>query len=75
MRADALVMVYETAMRFRAEIVAGALRANGIRAVVHSKEFEQTAYAGIGGFRVMVRSEDASDARSFIEETERQDAG
>lgn len=65
-----MVPVYEVPSRPHAEIVAGALRANGIPAQVLMGHFEGTAYAGLGSARVMVRAADAAEARRLIEEAE-----
>lgn len=70
MRADDLVSVYEVPFRWQGEIIAGALREEGIAAVVFLSDFEQSAYAGMGGARVMVRAEDAPRARRIIDEAE-----
>lgn len=69
-RFDDMVPVYEVGSRPHADIVAGALQANGIPAHVFMGNFEGSAYGGIGSARVMVRAEDVARARRIIAEAE-----
>jgi hypothetical protein len=65
---DQLVTVYEAPAPV-AELVAGALRANGIDAAV-APGGEAALHPGHGPSLVRVRAEDAEDARQLIEEVE-----
>jgi hypothetical protein len=67
MRADELVPVFE-GPRPRSELIAGVLHARGVHAEIYGG-LETAAHPGLGDrSRVMVRAEDASTARTIIED-------
>ena len=65
-----LVMVHECGSEIEANLAKGALQAAGIDAMIQAdtagRQRDHIAWSG-GGFKLLVREEDAADAREVLE--------
>ena len=66
-----LVRVFDTEQESEALVVHGLLEANGIDSDVTSLDAQQDILPGVGGTIILVREEDADEARRVIEEYRR----
>jgi hypothetical protein len=65
---EKLVRVFDTEQESEALIVRGLLESSGIDADVTSLDAPQDILPGVGGTVILVREEDAPEARRLIEE-------
>ena len=65
---EKLVRVFDTEQESEALIVRGLLESSGIDADVTSLDAPQDILPGVGGTVILVREEDAAEARRLIEE-------
>lgn len=68
---EKLVRVFDTEQESEALIVRGLLESSGIDADVTSLDAPQDILPGVGGTVILVREEDATEARCLIEEYRR----
>src|SRR5438445_555364 len=66
-----LVRVFDTEQESEALVVHGLLEASGIDSDITSLEAQQDILPGVGGTVILVREEDAAEARRLIEEYRR----
>ena len=71
---EKLVRVFDTEQESEAMVVHGLLESAGIDSDVTSLDAQQDILPGVGGTVILVREEDASTARSLIEEFRRSPA-
>lgn len=64
-----LVRVFDTAQESEALVVQGLLQSSGIESEVTSLDATQDIFPGVGGTIILVREEDAGEARRLIEES------
>ena len=65
---EKLVKVFDTEQESEALIVRGLLESSGIDADITSLDAPQDILPGVGGTVILVREEDAAEARRLIEE-------
>src|SRR5438552_16662768 len=65
---EKLVRVFDTEQESEALIVRGLLESSGIDADITSLDAQQDILPGVGGTIILVREEDAPEARRVIEE-------
>jgi hypothetical protein len=65
---EPLVRVFDTEQESEALIVRGLLESAGIDADITSLDAQQEILPGVGGTVILVRAEDADQARALIEE-------
>jgi len=65
---EKLVRVFDTEQESEAMIVHGLLESSGIDSDVTSLDAQQDILPGVGGTVILVREEDADEARRVIEE-------
>ena len=65
---EKLVRVFDTEQETEAIVVRGLLESNGIDAKLNSLDAPQDILPGVGGSVILVREEDAEQARRVIEE-------
>jgi hypothetical protein len=65
---EKLVKVFDTEQESEAMIVRGLLESSGIDADITSLDAQQDILPGVGGTIILVREEDAPEARRVIEE-------
>jgi hypothetical protein len=65
---EELVRVFDTEQESEALIVRGLLESAGIDADITSLDAQQEILPGVGGTVILVRAEDADQARTLIEE-------
>jgi hypothetical protein len=63
-----LVKVFDTEEESEAMVVRGLLESTGIDAIIQNREAPQDILPGVGGVVVLVREDQAEDARQTIEE-------
>lgn len=63
-----LVRVFDTEQESEAMVVRGLLQSEGIEAITENLEAPQDVLPGVGGVVVLVRAEQADDARAIIED-------
>jgi len=68
---EKLVRVFDTEQETEAMIVHGLLESSGIDSDVTSLDAQQDILPGVGGTVILVREEDADEARRLIEEYRR----
>src|SRR5437870_9409451 len=68
---EKLVRVFDTDQESEALVVRGLLESSGIDSDVTSLEAQQDILPGVGGTIILVREEDADEARRVIEEYRR----
>ena len=68
---EKLVRVFDTDQESEALVVRGLLESSGIDSDVTSLEAQQDILPGVGGTIILVREEDADEARRLIEEYRR----
>lgn len=68
---EKLVRVFDTEQESEAMIVHGLLESSGIDSDVTSLDAQQDILPGVGGTVILVREEDADEARRVIEEYRR----
>src|SRR5438309_8250596 len=68
---EKLVRVFDTEQESEALVVRGLLESSGIDSDVTSLEAQQDILPGVGGTIILVREEDADEARRVIEEYRR----
>ena len=68
---EKLVRVFDTDQESEALVVRGLLESSGIDSDVTSLEAQQDILPGVGGTIILVREEDADEARQLIEEYRR----
>jgi hypothetical protein len=68
---EQLVRVFDTEQESEALVVHGLLESNGIDSDVTSLDAQQDILPGVGGTIILVREEDAAEARRVIEEYRR----
>lgn len=65
---EKLVKIFDTEQESEAMVVSGLLESAGIQSDVTSLDAPQDILPGVGGTVILVREEDADDARTLIEE-------
>lgn len=65
---EKLVKVFDTEQESEALVVRGLLESAGIDADITSLDAQQEILPGVGGTIILVREEDAEEARRMIEE-------
>ena len=65
---EELVKVFDTEQESEAMVVRGLLDSAGIEAVIQNREAPQDVLPGVGGVVLLVRAEQANEARDMIEE-------
>lgn len=65
---EKLVKVFDTEQESEAMVVRGLLESAGIDADITSLDAQQEILPGVGGTIILVREEDADEARRMIEE-------
>jgi hypothetical protein len=65
---EELVKVFDTEQESEAMVVRGLLDSAGIEAVIQNLEAPQDVLPGVGGVVLLVRAEQADEARDIIEE-------
>jgi hypothetical protein len=65
---EELVKVFDTDEESEAMVVRGLLESAGIEAMIQNREAPQDILPGVGGVVILVRPEDAEEARETIEE-------
>jgi Putative prokaryotic signal transducing protein len=68
---EKLIRVFDTEQESEALVVSGLLESAGIECDITSLDAQQDILPGIGGTVILVREEDATDARRVIEEYRR----
>ncbi|MGA8153785.1 MAG: DUF2007 domain-containing protein [Terriglobales bacterium] len=68
---EKLVRIFDTEQESEALVVRGLLESAGIDADITSLDAQQDILPGVGGTVILVREEDAAEARSLIEEYRR----
>jgi len=68
---EQLVKVFDTDEESEGMVVRGLLESAGIEAMIQNREAPQDILPGVGGVWVMVRPDQAEDARQTIEEYRR----
>src|SRR5438067_3130039 len=68
---EKLVRVFDTEQESEALIVRGLLESSGIDSDITSLDAQQDILPGVGGTVILVREEDADEARRLIEEYRR----
>ena len=71
---EELVKVFDTDEESEAMVVRGLLETAGIEAMIQNREAPQDILPGVGGVVVLVRPEQAEEARETIEEYRRNPA-
>ena len=71
---ERLVRVFDTEQESEAMVVHGLLESAGIDSDVTSLDAQQDILPGVGGTVILVREEDANNARGLIEEFRRSPA-
>ena len=66
---EKLAKVFDTEQESEAMVVRGLLQSAGIPAIIENLDAPQDVLPGVGGVVVLVREEQAEDARQLIEET------
>lgn len=66
---EKLVKVFDSELESEALIVKGLLEAAGIESDITSVDVIQDMFPGLGGIVILVRQEDADEARRLIEES------
>ena len=66
---EVLVKVFDTEQESEAMVVRGLLESAGIPSVIENLDAPQDVLPGVGGVIVLVREEQAEDARKLIEES------
>ena len=64
---EKLVKVFDTEQENEAIVVQGLLESRGIESDLKSLDAVQDAFPGVGGSVLLVREEDATDAKKIIE--------
>ena len=64
---EKLVKIFETEQEPEALVVKGLLESAEIMADLRSRELTQEAFPSMGGVQILVREEDAADAKRIIE--------
>jgi len=72
---EKLVRVFDTEQESEAMIVHGLLESSGIDSDVTSLDAQQDILPGVGGTVILVREEDADEAKRVIEEFRRPPVG
>lgn len=65
---EELVKVFDTEQESEAMVVRGLLDSAGIQAIIQNREAPQDVLPGVGGVVLLVRAEQANEARAMIEE-------
>ena len=65
---DELVKVFDTDEESEGQVVRGLLESAGIEAMIMNREAPQDILPGVGGVVVLVRPEQAEEARQTIED-------
>ena len=65
---EELVKVFDTDEESEAMVVRGLLQSTGIEAMIQNREAPQDILPGVGGVVILVRPDDAEEARETIEE-------
>ena len=63
---DKLVEVFDSKQEMEARVVHGLLESSGIRSIITSPEAPQDVLPGVGGTIILVREEQAEEAREII---------
>ena len=69
-----LVKVFDAEQESEALVVRGLLESNGIESIVRPDDLEQDLFP-VGGVAIMVREEQAEEAKQLIEAFRQDDAG
>jgi len=64
---EELVKVFDTDEESEAMVVRGLLESNGIESMIQNREAPQDILPGVGGVLVLVRPDQAEEAREVIE--------
>ena len=67
---EELVRVFDTQQESEALVIQGLLQSSGIEAEVTAIDATQDIFPGVGGTVVLVREEDADEARRVIAESQ-----
>jgi Putative prokaryotic signal transducing protein len=70
---EKLVRVFDTEQESEAMVVRGLLESEGIESDITSLDAQQDILPGVGGTIILVREEDADEARRLIKEYRRAD--
>lgn len=62
-----LVKVFDTDVESEAMVVQGLLQSGGIEAITSNREAPQDILPGVGGVVILVREEQADEAKAMIE--------
>ncbi len=65
---EKLIKVFDTEQENEAIVVQGLLESDGIESDLQSLDAVQNAFPGVGGSVLLVREEDAAEAKRIIEE-------
>lgn len=65
---EKLVKVFDTDVESEAMVVQGLLQSAGFAAILSNREAPQDILPGVGGVVILVREEQAADAKAMIEE-------
>lgn len=68
---EELVKVFDTEQESEAMVVRGLLESSAIPAVIQNLEAPQDVLPGVGGVVVLVRQEQAAEAKQLIEQSRR----
>ena len=66
---EQLVKVFDTEEESEAMVVRGLLEANGIPSVIENLDAPQDVLPGVGGVIILVRAEQAEEAKTLIGES------
>jgi len=64
---EKLVKVFDTDLESEAMVVHGLLQSGGIESIIANREAPQDILPGVGGVVILVREEQAEDAKAMIE--------
>src|SRR5436305_2097786 len=65
-----LVRVFDTSQESEAFVVQGLLQSSGIESDITSLDASQDVFPGVGGTILLVREEDAEEAKRLIEQSD-----
>ncbi len=68
---EELIKVFDTDKESEAMVVRGLLESEGVEAMIQNREAPQDILPGVGGVVILVRPDEAEEAREIIEEYRR----